>query len=204
MIILPNLIAIYEHFEFFEYKEEGIDLIKKIILETEKNKHNTRNEMKYKNLIEKYYSKKTNQNEELYTAISNSPQLSNLYNKIKELDAYYKKQPLKKMDDLKKSLFTIVYTLRRLAYLRKLEIIAVKERVFLKILLPLDESNEFLDILEKCVEYFSKQGMTNADILIKCSTGHTSLNIANTNEFLPMIDYEGIFWYFFNTARKLP
>ncbi|MGE5863136.1 MAG: hypothetical protein ACM31H_05135 [Nitrososphaerales archaeon] len=44
----------------------------------------------------------------------------------------------------------------------------------------------------------------NADILIRVSTECTWLNIENVNNFLPMIDYEDLFCYFFNTGRELP
>ena len=187
----------YKRLRIFECYEKGID--------PNNNKPNTINEMNGGDLIEKYYSNsRTNQDCELDTIIANSPQLSNIYNKIEKLSTYYKQQQIKKMDDITRVHSSLSYLLRYIAYLRELDLIAVKEKLFVNYALPLDESLEGLDILESYVEYFSNLGMTNADILIRCSTEITLLNISNPIKILPMTNYLDLLDYFYNTAKKLP
>jgi hypothetical protein len=161
------------------------------------------------------------QENDLHTIIAHSPRLSSIYNKLEKLTHDYKEQ-LKKINDIrhklpahykkqfkqkydnKQAALSLYCALRYIAYLRELDLLAVREKVYLNLTLHLDESSKGLDIFENYVEYFSKLGMTNADVLIRCSTENMWLITANTNKFLPMIDYEDLLYYFFNTARKLP
>lgn len=92
--------------------------------------------------------------------------------------------------------------LRLIALIRKQELTAVKERVFSDLLLPVKDNSR--KVLEKCIEYFSKQGMSKVDILIRLSTESTLLLIKRVSHFLQMMDYEYLFYYFLDKGRKLP
>ena len=95
------------------------------------------------------------------------------------------------------------YYLRLIKLIRELELTRVKERVASDLLLPMTKSNKEIEKLENCIEYFSKQKMSNADILIRLSTESTLLSTKRFSIFLQMIDYEDLFYYFLNMGRKL-
>lgn len=160
-------------------------------------------EFQYQDLIQRYYfNNKTNQNKVNFD-ITNYPHLNNIRNKINELQLTPKNVDFKKLDDLKQIIYFTHYMLRYTTLARELEIAAVKDKILLN-LLPIDN---YTDQLEKCEKYFLNLGMSNADIIIRCSTECCWLDWLNTNKsfvFLPMVDYEALLYDFFNTAHDLP
>ena len=89
-------------------------------------------------------------------------------------------------------------------YQRELELLAIKEKVYLN-LLPLNNTIIGTKRITKCLEYFSnKYQFPNTDIIIRCSTDCCWLdNFNGSYVFLEMIDYEALLYYFVNTAHDL-
>jgi hypothetical protein len=90
-------------------------------------------------------------------------------------------------------------------YQRELELLAIKEKVYLN-LLPLNNTIKGTKRIAKCLEYFSNRyQFSNADIIIRCSTDCCWLdNFNGSYVFLPMVDYESLLFYFSNSAYDLP
>ena len=192
----------YNDFKEFEYIQKYADFMAGNISDFMINSVNEiKYEFQYHDFIKKYYfNNGTNQNEGIKIDINNYPRLSNLCNKINELKLKPKNVDFKKLDYTEQIIYSIRYMLRYTALVRELEISAVKERVLLS-LLPIDKHTKEL---EECLKFFSKQGMSNADIIIRCSTECSWLITNNSTVFLPMTDYESLLDYFFNTAHDLP
>jgi hypothetical protein len=146
-----------------------------------------------------YKKKIINNKNSILDTINN--EIKELIIKIKESTDKHDRNYFKEIDNTKRKFSLFNYQLRLIALRRKLELSAVKERVFLDLLLPIDESSKEL---ENCLEFFSKQRMSNADILIRLSTDYTWLFIKRASNFLQMIDYEDLFYYFLNMGKKLP
>ena len=182
------------------------ELVGRVSDSTINKKYNTKNELRYIDYLEKYYSKKKlNQKEMINTNDRHLDRIDNEINelvcKIKELACNDKRNYFKEIDHTERNFLLLSYKLRLIALTRELELTAIKERKFLDLLLPIDESSKEL---ENCLEHFSKQGMSNADILIRLSTESTWLFIKRVSNFLRMIDYEDLFSYFLNRGRELP
>ena len=189
----------FNDFKEFEYHSKYIDYLTGNISEFTYNMNDLKYEFQYFDLLKKYYRNNgTNQNEKL-NDINNYPLLRNIHNKINELKRTHENLDYKKLDYIEKVIYSLRYTLRYIALLRELEISAIKERVFLNLILSIDMHTEGL---EECLKFFSNQSLSNADIIIRCSTECTWLD--NSNVFLPMTDYESLLTYFFDTAHDLP
>ncbi len=192
----------YNDFKEFEYSSKYIDYLTGNPSDFTKNSViDLKYEFRYRDLIQRYYfNNGTNHKENIKIDINNYPQLINLRNKINELKLETKNVDFKKLDFTKQIICSIRYVLRYTALVRELEISAVKERVLLNLL----SIEKYTKALGECFKYFSKQGMSNADIIIRCSTECSLLDINNSNAFfLPMTDYESLLDYFFNTAHDL-
>jgi hypothetical protein len=189
----------FNDFKELEYSSKYIDYLTGNISEFTWDMNNIKYEFQYIDLVKKYYlNNGTNQNEKLHNDINNYPLLTDIYNKIKQLSYNRENLDFKKFGNIEKLIYSLSYILRCTALVRKLEISAVKERVLLNLLLPYDED---LGGLGECLKFFSNQGLSNGDIIIRCSTECTWLD--NSNVFLPMSDYECLLTYFDDTGHDL-
>ena len=190
----------YNDFKEFENETKYIDYLIGNTSDFEISVNDIKYEFQYQDLIKRYYfNNRINHNEKTKIDINNYPQLSNLRNKINELKLKPKNIDFKKFDYTEQIIYSIRYLLRYTALVRKLELSAVNERVLLS-LLPIDKYTKQLD---ECKKFFSNQDMSNADIIIRCSTECCWLNINNSFVFLPMIDYECLLYDFFDIGRDL-
>ena len=190
----------YNDFKEFKYQSKYIDYLTGNISEFTWNINDLKYEIQYFDLLKQYYlNDGINQNKKLHNDITNYPLLSNIHNKINELKRTQENLNFKKLGNIEKAIYSLSYTLRYISLVRDLEISAVKERVFLNLILSIDND---IGGLEECLKFFSNQGLSNGDIIIRCSTECTLLD--NSNVFLPMIEYESLLTFFFDTAHDLP
>ena len=102
----------------------------------------------------------------------------------------------KKLSDIEQMGYSLRYILRKTALVRELDISAVKERILLSLLPTLFPIDKYLEELEECEKIFLNHGMSNADIIIRCSTECCWLYVNNSTVFLPMMDYESLLYFF--------
>jgi len=159
-------------------------------------------ELKYIQYIKRYYSKKKILKKGSAKSNDHKSEIRN--RKLKELlfknelAENHRRDYFKEVNQSQREIFSLNDELQLLeTSLRQFELNAVRDVVFLKLLLPIGKSRKKL---EYYLEYFLGQKMSNVDILIRLSTQSCWLF---TGYYLPMIDYEDLFYYFLNMGKKL-